>query len=63
MELGKLIDVFASVPAVWDAESEVKVKVLENFILEIMPLYHAKAVNRPVPHGELHTESRVERGT
>lgn len=54
---------FASVAAVWDAESKVKVKVLENFILEIMPLYHAKAVNRPVPHGELHTESRVERGT
>ena len=56
-ELGEFIYVFARVAAVWDAEAKVKVKVLQKALLEIMPFDHAKAVNRPVSHCELHTKS------
>lgn len=54
-KLGELIDVLACVAAVWNAESKVKVKVLQEAPLEIMSLNHTEAVNRTVPHGELNS--------
>lgn len=46
----------ARVPAVWDAEAKVEVKVLEEATLEVVPLDHPEAVDWPVAHRELHTE-------
>ncbi len=47
---------FTRVAAVGDAKAKVKVKVLEEASLEVMPLDHTETVNRPVAHSELHTE-------
>lgn len=44
----------ARVPAVWDAEAKVEVKVLEEATLEVVPLNHPEAVDWPVAHSELH---------
>ena len=52
-KLGELVDVLACIAAVGNAESEVKVKVLEEAPLEIMPLDHTEAVNRTVPDCKL----------
>lgn len=46
----------ARVPAVWDAEAKVEVKVLEEATLEVVPFDHPEAVDWPVAHRELHTE-------
>lgn len=55
-KLRKLINVFTCVAAVGNAETKVKVKVLEKASLEVMPLNHTKVVDGPVAHCELHTE-------
>lgn len=54
-KLRELVDVFARVPAVRDAEAEVEVEVLEEATLEVVALDHPEAVDWPVAHGELHT--------
>ena len=54
-KLGELVDVLACIAAIGNAESEVKVKVLEEAPLEIMPLDHTEAVNRTVPDCKLNT--------
>ncbi len=55
-KLRELVNVFTRVAAVGDAKAKVKVKVLEEASLEVMPLDHTETVNRPVAHSELHTE-------
>lgn len=55
-KLRELIDVFARVATVGDAETEVKVKALEQASLEVMPLDHAEAVYGSVAHRELHPD-------
>lgn len=55
-KLWKLINVFTCVAAVGNAKTKVKVKVLEQASLEVVPLNHTKAVNGSVAHCELHTE-------
>lgn len=47
---------FASVATVGNAEPKVKVKVLEQASLEVMPLDHAEAVYGSDAHRELHPE-------
>ena len=53
-QLGELVDVFAGVAAVGDAEAEVKVKALEQVFSEVVPLDHAEVVQGSVSHRELH---------
>lgn len=53
-ELRELVDVFARVAAVGNAEPKVKVKALEQASLEVVPLDHAEAVYGSVAHRELH---------
>lgn len=60
-KLWELINVFTGVAAVGDAKTEVKVKVLEEASLEVMPLDHTEAVNGPIAHRELHTEVQRRR--
>lgn len=59
-KLRELINVFACVAAVGNAEAEVKVEVLEQAPLEVMPLDHSKAVNGPIAHRELHPEFQTQ---
>lgn len=47
---------FTSVAAVGNAETKVKVKVLEQASLEVMPLDHAEAVYGSDAHRELHSD-------
>lgn len=54
-KLRELVDVFARVAAVGDAEAEVEVEALEQPSLEVVPLDHAEAVDGSVAHRELHT--------
>lgn len=54
-KLRELVDVFTRVATVGNAETEVKVKALEQASLEVMPLDHAEAVYGSVSHRELHT--------
>lgn len=54
-KLRELVDVFTRVATVGNAETEVKVKALEQASLEVMPLDHAEAVYGSVAHRELHT--------
>lgn len=49
---------FARVAAVGNAEAKVKVKVLEQAPLEVMPLDHSEAVDGPIAHRELHPAFR-----
>lgn len=39
-ELGKLVDMFTSVPAAGDAEAEIKVKVFQQALPEVVPFDH-----------------------
>lgn len=47
---------FTSVATVGNAETKVKVKVLEQASLEVMPFDHAEAVNGSDAHRELHPD-------
>lgn len=47
---------FARVPTVRDTEAEVKVKILQEAVLKIMPLNHSEIGNRSIANCELHTE-------
>ena len=46
---------FASVPGIGNAVAELEVEYLEEFVPEVMPLYHAELVDGAGPHGELHS--------
>lgn len=46
------------VPAAGDAEAEIKVKVLQQTVSEVMPLDHAEVGDGLVSHGELHPAGR-----
>lgn len=53
-QLRELVDVFAGVPAVWDAETKVKVEALQQVIAKIVSLNHAEVVQRLVSNCEFH---------
>ena len=54
-QLGELVNVFAGVAAVGDAEAEVEVKALEQVFAEVVPLDHAEVVQGSTSHRELYT--------
>lgn len=57
-ELWKLVDVFTCVAAVGNAEAEVKIKILEQAIFEVVPLDHPEVCHRLLSHCKLHTERK-----
>lgn len=48
--LWELVDVFTSVDTVWDAETKIKVKALQESVTEIMSLYHPEPLDFLVTH-------------
>ena len=54
-QLRELVDVFAGVAAVGDAEAEVEVEALQEMLAEVVPLDHAEVVQRSASYRELNT--------
>lgn len=43
-KLRELVDVLTGVTAVWDTETKIKVKALQQVITEVVPLDHTEVV-------------------
>lgn len=53
VQVREAVDVFTRVPAVWDAEADLKVKGFEQEIAEEVPLDQPETVHCPAAHRKL----------